>query len=369
MDSKTRVLTALSHQEPDRVPVDLWWSHEIRDRLLKHLNLCNTDELQDFFGSDIRCIYPAYCGPDLERFSDGSYRDWWGVIRKPYQHGTGEYDEVIYSPLREAESYRDVEKIPWPDPDWFDYDSLDGQIDRYQGRAIMIGRMGLETQTLFIQTWFMRGLDKVLLDFIINPDLVKAMIDRIMNFRVEHVRRILKVAGSRADLLQIADDYGTQKGLMISPDTWRKFFAPPLETLCRMAHDGGLKAFLHCCGSSRKIIPDLIDLGVDVLNPIQPRAAGMEPAELKAQYGDRLAFHGAIDTQHLLPFGTQEDIVREVKHAFDTLGRDGGYILAPVHTVEGDVPVENILAVYEGARKYCRYKEMVGRPGNLPPET
>ena len=356
MDSRTRVLTALNHREPDRVPVDFWWSHETRDRLLNHLRLRDTDELQDFLGSDIRCVYPTYCGPPLERFGDGSYRDWWGVIRKPYKYGSGEYDEVIYSPLREAESYRDVEKIPWPNPNWFDYDSLNVQCDRYHGRAIMIGRMGLETQTLFIQTWFTRGLDKVLLDFVLNPDLVKAMMDKIMAFRVEHLQRILKVAGPRADLLQMADDYGTQKGLMISPETWRTFFAPHLQTLCRMAHDAGLNVFLHCCGSSRQIIPDLIDLGVDVLNPIQPQAAGMDPADLKTQFGDRLSFHGAIDTQSLLPFGSPNDVFREVKHAFETLGRGGGYILAPVHTVEGDVPVENVLAVYEAARKYGRYR-------------
>jgi uroporphyrinogen decarboxylase len=220
----------------------------------------------------------------------------------------------------------------------------------------MVGKMGRETQDIFIDLWFLRGLDKLLLDFIERPDFVKAMIDKVMAFRIEHVKRILAVAKGRADILQLADDYGSQNGLMISPKMWREFFYHPIKTLVDMAHEAGLKFFLHCDGSSREIIPDFIELGIDILNPIQPHCVGMDPNELKREFGDKLCFHGAVDTQNTLPFGTREEVVAEVKERVEVLGKGGGYILAPVHTVEADVPVENLLTVYETAMNLGRYR-------------
>jgi uroporphyrinogen decarboxylase len=355
MNSKERVVMAIDHKEPDRIPLDFWWSHEMRDKLLDYLKLESVDDLQQFLGSDIRCIYPRYRGPKLKKFEDGSYEDFWGVIRKPCKHSGGEYDEVVFSPLGEAKSVEDIEGIRWPDPDWFDYSSLAEQCEQYKDYAVMVGRMGVESQTIFIQTWFMLGLERILGDFIERPHFVKALVDKIMEFRVEHVKRILAATKGRAEILQIADDYGTQRGLFMSPSMWREFFAPPLKTLADMIHEAGLKVFLHCCGSSRTIIPDLIELGVDILNPIQVHAAGMDPKELKEEFGYTLCFHGAVDTQKTLPLGTRDEVISEVKERIAIMGKGGGYILAPVHTVESDVPIENVLALYEAAREYGRY--------------
>ncbi|NWG12626.1 MAG: uroporphyrinogen-III decarboxylase-like protein [Acidobacteria bacterium] len=359
MNSKERVLTAVRHQEPDRVPVDFWWSHEILHRLLNHLGLDNQEQLQTYLGSDIRCVYPRYVGPRLRRFEDGSYEDFWGVIRQPRTFSgegfEGEYSEPVYYPLQHARSPRDLERVRWPSADWFDYDSLAAHCDRYPEHAVMLGRMGVESQTIFIQLWFFRGLEQALIDLEENPELVQAMIDRIMEFRTEHIRRMLKAARGRADILQIADDYGSQNGLMMNPATWRRFFAPPLKTIADLAHESGMKVFLHCDGSSRAILPELIQLGIDILNPVQPQCAGMDPRELKEAFGSQLCFHGAIDTQSTLPFGKKEDVIAEVRERIEVLGKGGGYILAPVHTVEADVPLENILAVYDAARMFGRY--------------
>jgi uroporphyrinogen decarboxylase len=339
--------------------VDFWWSHETRDKLIRHFGVRDQDELQDRLGSDIRSIYPTYIGPTLRKFEDGSYEDFWGVIRKPTTFGgkafSGEYDDVVYYPLRNAKTIEDLEKIRWPDPNWFDYDSLMPQCERYRNYAITLGRMGVETQTIFIQLWFFRGLDQILIDFVDRPDFVMAMIDRIMTFRLEHTRRMLAVTKGRADILQIADDYGMQKGLMMSPAMWKEFFSPCLKVFADMAHNAGMKVFLHCDGSSRKIIPDFIDLGIDILNPIQPQCAGMNPEELKRTFGDRLCFHGAVDTQTTLPFGAREEVISEVRERIRVMGKGGGYILAPVHTVEADVPMENLLAVYETVRECGKY--------------
>jgi uroporphyrinogen decarboxylase len=356
MNSRQRVLAAVNHEEPDRVPLDFWWSHEMKVRLFHHLGLKDEEELQTYLGSDIRGVYPTYVGPALRRYEDGSYEDFWGVIRKPFAHGSGgQYDEVVSPPLCDARSLDDVEKIRWPSPDWFDYDSLIEQCERHKQHAIVLGRMGRECQTLFIQLWYLRGLENILLDMITWPDLVEALIAKIMLFRLEHLKRILAVAQGRADILQLADDYGTQDGPIMSPSMWRRFFAPHLKTMADLAHEAGLKVFLHCDGGIRPIIADLIELGVDILNPIQPSAAGMEPQGLKRDFGDRLCFHGAVDTQGTLPLGTREEVVAEVEERIDTLGPGGGYILAPVHTVEPDVPIENLLAVYDTAKSFGVY--------------
>jgi uroporphyrinogen decarboxylase len=351
MNSRERVLTALRHEEPDRVPLDFWWSHEIKDRLLAHLGLQNTDELQAYLGTDLRGVYPPYIGPALRRLPDGSYEDFWGVFRKPYAHNMGgEYDEVLHPPLAEATSIDDIEKIRWPEPDWFDYAGLAEQCERYQDYGIIVGRMGREAQTLFIQLWYFRGLEQILLDFIERPAFVHALIERIMRFRIEHLKRILAVAKGKAHILQLADDYGSQEGPLLSRRMWREFFAPHLKTMADMAHDAGMYVFLHCDGGIRPMLPDLIELGVDILNPIQPHATGMEPAGLKRDFGARLTFHGGVDTQRTLPFGTPAEVAAEVCERIAVLGRGGGYILAPVHTVEPDVPLENILAVYAAAK-------------------
>ena len=358
MNSKQRVLIAVTRGEPDRVPLDFWWSDEIKTALLQNLNLNNVDRLQEFLGSDLRGVYPAYIGPELRRFDDGSYEDFWGVVRKPYAHGRGgDYDEVVDPALANATSVEDIDIIRWPDPAWFDYEGLVEQCERYKDYAIVVGRMGRESQTLFIQLWYFRGLEKTLIDLVAWPDFVQALIDRIMAFRIEHLKRILTVAQGRADILQIADDYGVQNGPIMSPPVWRKFFAPHLRTMADMAHEAGLKVFLHCDGGIRPIIPDLIELGIDILNPIQPAAAGMDPAGLKRDFGDALCFHGGIDTQSTLPFGSRDEVIAEVRERIEILGRGGGYILAPVHTVEPDVPIENVLAVYSAAMEYGRYAQ------------
>ena len=354
MTSKQRVLTAIERQTPDRTPVDFWAEPDVKRRLIEFFGLEDEEELLRRFNVDLRCIYPPYIGPELKTFDDGSFEDFWGVIRKPVSHATGIHYEVCYSPLAEAKTVRDVEECRWPDPDWFDYSSLRQGCERYQDYAIVLGKMGRESQTIFIQTWYSRGLGRIMTDMSDDPGLVKAIVSKIMNFRTEHVTCMLEAASGQADILQLADDYGTQNGLMMSPDMWCEFFGPSLKCLADLAHQYGLKVFLHSCGSVRELVPDLIDIGIDILNPIQVRARGMDPRELKKTFGRDLCFHGSIDTQHTLPFGSRADVVEEVRDRIEVLGDRGGFILAPTHTIEPDTPLENVVAMYEAAERYGR---------------
>ena len=151
MNSRERVLSAINHRRPDRVPLDLWAHSDVKTALCERLSLAGEEELLQYLGVDIRSIYPKYIGPELRQFSDGSYEDFWGVVRKPVAHAAGSHDEVCFSPLAEAATVRDIENAKWPSPDWFDYAGLSEECDRFDGYAVNIGRMGIESQNIFIQ--------------------------------------------------------------------------------------------------------------------------------------------------------------------------------------------------------------------------
>lgn len=352
MNSKKRVQLAINHKEPDRVPLDFWAENSVKEALIKYLGLKDNEELLIKLGIDIRSIYPKYIGPKLQTFSDGSFEDFWGIIRKPVKNPFGIHYEVASYPFEKINSVKDIEKYRWPKVEWFDYSSLEKELDKYSEYGICIGKMGRESQTFFIQTWYLRGLDKIMIDMLINPEIVELLISKILEFRVGHVTEILKIVSGKADWLQMADDYGTQDGLFMKPETWRKFFKPALRIITDLVHKYGLKVFHHSCGSIRELIPELIDIGIDVLNPIQVRARGMNPLELKKIFGKKLCFHGSIDTQKTLNLGTKEDIASEVKERIKTLGSGGGFILSTTHTIEPDIPLENILTLYDNVLRY-----------------
>jgi uroporphyrinogen decarboxylase len=346
----------MDHGQPDRVPVDFWCERSVKKRLVDHLGIGGEEGLLKRLNIDIRNIYPEYVGPELKTFPDGSYEDFWGVIRSPIKNPYGTHYEVTYSPFCRDGSLKEIDKYRWPRAEWFDYSSLDKMLQRHGDYGICVGRMGIETQTFFIQTWYMRGLEKILEDMIISPDLVDLLISKILDFRKEHVQEILKVVKGKVEWIQMADDYGTQNGLFISRDLWRRYFKSPISQLTEMIHGHNIKVFLHSCGSIRELIPDLIGAGIDILNPIQVTARGMEPVEIKKEYGDRICLHGTIDTQRVLSFGSPEDIRKDVFEKLEKLGSDGGFILATTHTIEQDIPTENILAIYDAVNDYYSQK-------------
>ena len=182
MNSRERVLAAIDHKKPDRVPVDFWAETSVKKNLYDHLGLNDEEELLQYVGVDIRCIYPDYVGPELKQFPDGSFEDFWGIIRTPVQHSTGIHYEVTYSPLAEAKDVRDVECQRPPSADWFDYSGLSRQCEQHDQYAVCVGKMGRECQTVFIQTWYTRGLGQILLDMAVASDMVDAIVAKIMEF-------------------------------------------------------------------------------------------------------------------------------------------------------------------------------------------
>lgn len=343
MNSKERVLDAVSHKETDRIPADYWATEEVTESLIEYFGLKDYDSLLEKLQIDMRYIFPPYIGPELKTFPDGSKEDIWKIRRDPV------YNEVCYAPLSGASTVEDLDKYTWPSPDWYDYSKIPEMCEKYNNYAIVVCDERTNRTTVLHAGIYLCGMEKVMTDFYINPELVNEMFKRVSEFYLEVNRRIFEAAKGKIDIILIGDDFGTQEALLLSPKMLNDFIYPYLKKYFDLAHQYNVKVMFHSCGAIREIIPDLIDLGVDILNPIQVRAKGMVPEELKERFGKQLCFHGGIDVQKTLPFGSTEDVKKEVEDRIRVLGAGGGYILAPTHNFQPGTPVENIITMYETA--------------------
>lgn len=347
MNSKERVRAAIQHQQPDRTPADFGCVPETWAKLQQHFGVATPEEVLRRLEVDVRYIDADYIGPELKSYTEGGDRideSWFGWKSRWHWNGA-EYNNIIIDmPLENAQSVEEVLSHRWPDPDWFDYESIKRKCAEHEGKAIAIGHAGV-----YQFGTFMRSPEKIYLEMAMNPELPRAIFDRFVQFELEYYGRIFEAAGGQIDILRVYDDYGTQSSLLFSVEMWRDFFAENTRRLAELAHKHGAFFMQHSCGQVRSIIPELIACGVDVLDPLQ-KVPGMEIEGLRADFGGRICFHGGIDTQQLLPFGAPGEVRREAERYVATLGPGGGYILGPSQDFEGDVPVENILAVYGAAR-------------------
>jgi len=263
-------------------------------------------------------------------------------------HGWGDYWEQYHYPLAEARTIDDLEAYPWPCTDWFDYSPMADAARPLQARqAVQCGYMAPFTFHIYL-----RGLENALTDPLTEPEFTRHLLGRLCEFFYDHHRRMFESARGLIDVTQVTDDYGMQTGPIMSLAAFREFYLPHLKRFIGLGHEFGIKVLHHDDGAMRDFLPDLADAGIDVLNPIQWRCPGMDMAALKRDFGDRLAFHGAIDNQQTLPFGSREDVRAEVRRAIDTLACDGtGYILAPCHNLQANTPVENVVAMYDEAQR------------------
>lgn len=343
MNSKDRVRKAANHITPDKVPANFSCVGSVMDSLLKRYGFSEPEQVYTKFDIDIRCISPKYIGPELKTCCEGSdmiVESHWGW--KTRLHWTGrEYNEIIsYFPLDGFNTLDELEKYRWPSPDWFDYESIKYQCDKFKDTAIMTGHEGP-----FQIATFLRSTEKLFTDMALEPDFAHRIFDRMVEFELEFYERIFEAADGQIDILRPHDDYGTQISLLFSLDMWREYFKENTRKLADLAHKYNAFYQQHSCGAISSIIPELIDCGADILEPLQ-KVKGLEPDVIKRDFGDKLCFQGGIDTQGLLPFGTPDDVRRETRYYIETLNRNGGYILMASQGFEGDVPIENIEAMY-----------------------
>lgn len=360
MIPKERVAKILAHQVADRLPWDYWADPAVTDRLLSQFGFTELEQLLRYFEIDFRYLLgPSYAGQALKQYEDGSIADLWGVRRKTItveqENFKWNYKHVVQSPLEPATTVQEIDRYPnWPSPDWWDYSRLAADCDKYQEFAIVNAGDRLDRTAQLKPMMYLRGMEQTYMDLVLNPEIVDAILAHIREYFLEYNRRVFESAPGKINIFMMGDDFGTQTGLMMDINTWRKYFKPGLKAYIELAHRYSLKVMHHTCGSVRELIPDFIDCGLDILQSIQPQAKGMNLAELKKEFGHYLSFQGGIDIQ-TLPYITPEDIRQEVKQCCEVGKENGGYILCTAHNIPPDTPTENILTLFEAYREFGKY--------------
>ncbi len=352
MTSRERLLAAMNHELCDRVPTDIWATDEVWTALTDRFGPDRRAVLDALHIDAIAGIGPEYVGPPLPRVTTEEQVDYWGIRNRKVRYATGAYWEQCFHPLAFAKSVRDLDRYAWPTPDWFDYSGLRQKALALRERhAVECGYMAP-----FYFHNLLRGLEQSLVDPLDDAELTHAILDRISGFFLEHHRRAFECSRGLVDTAQVTDDYGGQAGPLISRETFREFYKPHLRRFVDLCHSFGIRVFHHDDGAMRPFLPELVEIGIDILNPIQHTCPGMDREGLKRDFGDRLCFHGGIDNQRVVPFGTPEEVRAEVRRSIDTLASDGtGYILAPCHNLQAVTPMENIVALYDEAFRYGRF--------------
>jgi len=351
MNSKQRVLTAIDHRRPDRVPIDFGAHPQVCADLRAYLGLADDVDLAPVFGVDLAGVGPAikhqaspvcYADPTREVTADGLFIDLWGVGFRRAQTPTGEYIDIAYHPLAGECGLSQIEGHVYMDPDDWDYTRIRAAAESCSDRAVWVHCRGT-----FEISWFIRGMDGFMLDLALEPKKACGLMDRVQEPLKERLRRILVAGGDAVDLAEYNDDVGTQSGLMMSPDMWRQYLKPRIAEMFELIRSFGKRVRYHSCGGVRDILPDLIDIGLEVLTPFQPLARGMEPLALKRDFGRHITFHGGIDMQELLPHGTVQQVRDETRRLLDALNDGGGWIACSSHNLQPDTPPGNIVAMYE----------------------
>ncbi len=344
MTSRERVMAAIEHRAPDRVPVDYWAHRPVTERVMAALGVADEESMLRRLGVDLRNVSraPRYVGPEHHFLPDGRECDIWGV---PLGRRGTYASNITGAPLATATTVREIERHePFPDPDWWDCSPVLDACARAGDHAVMGGAWS----PFFCHAMHVMGMQELLEAMAARPAVAEALLTRIADFYLASSRRQFEAAQGRMDIFFMGDDYGGQTGPLISPGMFRRFIKPHLSRLFAQAREFGIKVMLHSCGSVHAFIPDLLEIGMEVLDPVQVRAQDMSAEKLAADFGADLCLHGSIDTQQTLPFGSPDDVRAEVRSRLE-LFADGGFICAPSQEFMEDVPTENVLAMYEAA--------------------
>jgi uroporphyrinogen decarboxylase len=359
---RERVLAALNHEIPDRCPMQICFTPEFNKRLRAHyegkghvfkpeppgeINL----ELEFLTDQDMLLSWVGWTDETKIKYIPGEeFLDKWGVLRRATEYttpfGKGIYNELVGHPLADESK---ISSYKCPDPDMPGlYTGVDGLLKKYKDEYWIVG---VAVTTMYETAWALRGFEQMFIDFIANPEIVNTLFDITWKY---HFRVAQNLVNKGVDMIWIGDDVGAQNRMLISPDIWKKYFKEKMAsfifTLKKI--NPALKIAYHSDGYITPIIPELIEIGVDILNPIQPRS--MNPGEIKKLFGDRLCLWGTIDEQYTLPFTDPVTVRKEVADRIRTVGSNGGLILSPTHNIQLDTPTENFFAMVDAIRKPYR---------------
>lgn len=345
MNAKERVLRTLNFQETDRVPFGTFGTNEPEEqRMMRDLGYASVEDLYRGLGVDIWHLFQplTYTGP--QRFHEGVPADFWGVPLDIRSHG----NSSSHCPLAEVSSVDEVEAYPFPDIRDFDTTRLEKLLEEHEDFAI---EGGLWAPIFHNVTWLC-GFETTLMNFIAEPEISKALLRRVTDFWIDYAKLTLETAKGRILIMQNCNDFGTQRDLIMSRELFCTYFKPELKRLYDVIKSYDVYVMQHSCGAVSGVIGDFIEMGADIINPLQVSAHGMDVETIVRKFGGKAVFYGGIDTQHVLPEGPEDVIRREVDHTLDAFKECGGYILGPSQGLEADISTAHAQILYDEGRRY-----------------
>lgn len=338
---RERTLTAIRHDIPDRIPVDAICVENLPE-IARFLST-DADSVLERLDLDGRivaapCAAPAVYGPDGEPLTE------W------LSSAVLDYGTTHRFPLANASSVREVERYPWPSPRWYDYDTA-ATVARHLAQSYAV--RGPYWKPLFCQAASLMGLETALECMITRPAIFEAVLEAITEHTLEYCRMLLEACGDDLCILCLADDFATQRGLMMRPDHWRRYLKPRYARLFSLGKSTGRPVWFHACGDVTPVLPDLIEIGMDVWETVQLHTLSIPATQLKREYGKDITFFGGVATQRL-PFASEDEVREETLRCIELLGKGGGYICGPDHHIKPDVPPRNVLALFDTAREFRR---------------
>ena len=347
MTSKERVQMTIDHKEADRVPICATYVPEI-DKQLRDRYQCYNDDVGVLLGNDMVKIASGLEN-SFYLSDEPEYVDPYGITWKNVYNSTGHYTEIYDHPLRAEDADVSVVKMPDANKDEKVLKAVKEAVEKYGKEKWIIGSCQC---SIFEAAWYMRGIEQFLMDMIVDEDFTNELLDTVMTYPLQMG---LNFIDAGVDMVWLGDDVATQIDMLFSPELFRKYLKPRYAMIFEAyrKRNPNIKLCYHSCGNLEKVIPDLIDIGLDVLNPIQPSA--MDVAHIKKTYGDKLTLYGGMDVQKVLPFGTAQDVRDEVKRLIQICAPGGGYILSPAHHIQSDTSMENVDAFYEAWKEFGSY--------------
>lgn len=346
MTPRERWLALFNKQKPDRIPTDIWATGEVYEKLHEHLGTTNLEELSLKLNIDSwRWFWPV---ATVTSHPDDPKANIWGLRFRNIDYGSGSYSEAENTPLGEFTDAEQLKSFKWPNPDHIDWDQTRKNLATLPGDRLICGG---HYEPFLLYCW-MRGIENAMVDLVENPDFAHEALHRIFQYHLEVNRRLWEIGKGKIDVMYMAEDLGSQASLLMSLKSIRQFILPNQKAMADCARGYGVHIFYHTDGAARPVIPDLINVtGIEILNPLQWRCPGMELEGLTRDFGDKIIFHGAVDNQHTIPYGTVQDVKNEVLSHIETF-KGYRWICAPCHNLQPVTPVENILALYETIHEY-----------------
>lgn len=345
MTSKERVAMTIAHEEPDRVPICATYTPEIEEKLRAKYH--PEGDLGVALGNDMVKIASGLENSFYYKDTP-EYLCPYGITWRNVKNETGHFTEIVKHPLQTEEDIYNYQMPKAADAQDV-IEATRKAIAQYGKDKWIIGSCQC---SVFEAAWYLRGLDTFMMDLAMEEDYADYLLDKVMQFPLEMGLKFIELG---VDMVWLGDDIATQQNMMISPAMWRHYFKPRYAKMFEAFKKANpnIKLCYHSCGNLQAVVDDLIEIGLDVLNPIQPLA--IDPVAFKKRFGDRITMYGAMDVQRILPFGTPEDVRQEVKRLIDNCAPGGGFILSPAHHIQSDTSVENVEAFYAAAREFGQY--------------